>query len=343
MAVRVLVAEDSATARALLLHILGSDPDVRIVGMAHNGEDAVALTATLRPDVITMDVRMPGIDGFEATRRIMAQTPTPIVIISGHYERKDVDASMNALRAGALTILPKPSGPDSADFADQSAWLLRTVKAMAEVKVVRHRLEQPLARPAAPPVTAATQRARIVTVAASTGGPAALARILTQLSSPFPLPLLVVQHIAAGFAEGLARWLNGVSALPVRVAGERETLRPSTVYVAPDDRHLSVLDDRTITVLHSPAVNGFRPSGSVLFQSAAQVFGRGTVAVILTGMGEDGLSGLRAVRAAGGCIIAQDEASSVVFGMPGAAVEAGLTDVILPVASIAARLEELTA
>jgi len=344
MATRVLVAEDSPTARALLVAILEADQNVQVVGVAHTGEEAVAMTARLRPHVVTMDIRLPGIDGFEATRRIMAGTPTPIVIISGYYDRRDVAASMNALRSGAVTILPKPPGPDSHDFGDQCAWLVRTVKAMAEVKVVRHH-EQAIEAAALPVALSirSNERPRIVTIAASTGGPAALARILEELSNGFPLPLLVVQHIASGFAAGLAQWLNSVSNIPVRIAAEREPMRPSTVYLAPDDRHLSVLDPATLTVLPSPPLDGFRPSGSLLFESAVQVFGGAVVAVILTGMGDDGLAGLRRVRAAGGSIIAQDDATSVVFGMPGVAVEAGLPDFVLPLGAIASRLEALAA
>jgi two-component system chemotaxis response regulator CheB len=336
-ATRVLVAEDSATARELLVGMLSADPAITVIGTARNGEEAIAMTAALRPDVVTMDVRMPGIDGLEATRRIMAQTPTPIVIISGHY---DVVLSLEALRAGALTILPKPSGPHAENFAEQCAWLVRTVKSMAAVKVVRRRRGKPAA---AAPATARLPRARprIVSIAASTGGPAALAQVLGGLPPAFPLPLLVVQHIANGFADGLARWLDGVSPLSVRIAGEGEALAPGTVYLAPDDHHLMVRNAETVTVARTPPVDGFRPSASVLFESAARVFGGAAVAVVLTGMGEDGVSGIRSLHAAGGCVIAQDEQTSVIYGMPGATVAAGLADYVLPLPAIAKHIEAL--
>jgi two-component system chemotaxis response regulator CheB len=338
---RVLVAEDSVTARELLVEVLRSDPEIAVVGEATNGVEAVALTKQLQPSVVTMDIRMPRMDGFEATRQIMVETPTPIVIVSGTYEERDVECSMHALRMGALTVLAKPPGPEAADFDDQCRRLVQTVKAMAQVKVVRRwpeRLRGEL------PAIAAIQpgtRPRVVAMAASTGGPAALARILSELPAHFGLPVLVVQHIATGFVDGLAAWLNTTASLPVRVARDGDPLHPGTVYVAPDDHHLGVADRSTIAVSPTPAVDGFRPSGSVLFESVAQVFGKAVVAVILTGMGEDGVAGLRAVRTAGGRIIAQDEDTSVVFGMPGAAVAAGLADATMPLGAIASRLQEL--
>lgn len=339
---RVLVAEDSPTARELLVGMLSADPAIAVIGTAGDGEQAIAMTAALRPDVVTMDVRMPGIDGLEATRRIMAHTPTPIVIISGHYDTGDVVLSLEALRAGALTILPKPSGPGAEDFAEQCKWLARTVKSMAAVKVVRRRRVRPTA--ATPPATRRPRaRARIVSIAASTGGPAALAQVLGGLPPAFPLPVLVVQHIAHGFADGLARWLGGVSPLAVRIATASEPLAPATVYLPPDDHHLMVLNAETVTVVRTPPVGGFRPSASVLFESTARVFGGAAVGVILTGMGEDGVSGIRSVHASGGCVIAQDEQTSVIYGMPGATVAAGLADYVLPLPAIAKHIEALAA
>jgi two-component system chemotaxis response regulator CheB len=270
----------------------------------------------------------------------MVEAATPIVIVSGTYDERDVAVSMHALRAGALTVLAKPPGPEAPEFEDHCQRLVRTVKAMAGVKVVRRWSDRPRAeKPATLPQHVV--RPRVVTIAASTGGPAALARILSTLPLGFDPPVLVVQHIAAGFVDGLAAWLNTTAVLPVRVARDRDALRPGTVYIAPDDHHLAIADRSTIAVSRTPAVGGFRPSGSVLFESAARAFGNSVVAVILTGMGEDGLSGLRAVRTAGGRIIAQDEETSVVFGMPGAAIAAGLADVALPLGAIAPRLQEL--
>jgi len=339
---RVLVAEDSATARELLVEILRADPEIEVVGEANNGLEAVEMTKRLRPSVVTMDIRMPRMDGFEATRQIMVEAPTPIVIVSGISDLREVENSMHALRLGALAVLAKPPGPESPDFEDQSRRLVQTVKAMAQVKVVRRWPERIQAGLPPLPHIHATVRPRIVAIAASTGGPAALAHILGDMSPDFALPVLVVQHMAKGFADGFAAWLNTVAAsLRVTIARNGEPLCPRTVYVAPDDRHLGVADASTIAISNAAPIDGFRPSGTFLFESVAKAFGNAMVAVVLTGMGTDGVAGLRAVRMAGGRIIAQDEETSVVFGMPGAAISAGLADVTMPLGAISTRLREL--
>ena len=340
--IRVLVAEDSVTTRELLVEILRSDPEVEVAGEAKNGLEAVEMTGSFKPDVVTMDIRMPQMDGFEATRRIMVETPTPIVIVSGSASVREVEVSMHALRAGALTVLAKPPGPESPDFDEQSRRFIDTIKAMSQVKIVRRWPER--TRPERLPPAAVVRngaRPRLVAIAASTGGPAALARILSELPGDFPLPILVVQHIARGFVEGFAAWLNTTASLRVKVAEDGELLCGRTVYVAPDDRHLGATDRSTITVSNAPPIDGFRPSATFLFDSIARVFGSSAVAVILTGMGRDGVAGLRAIRETGGRVIAQDEESSVVFGMPGAAVSEGLADATLPLSTVAFRVREM--
>jgi two-component system chemotaxis response regulator CheB len=236
--------------------------------------------------------------------------------------------------------MPKPPGPDGVEFEDACRHLVRTIKAMAAVKVVRRWPERRRPRRAAATIESRA-RPRIVAMAASTGGPAALARILSDLPSDFDLPIVLVQHIASGFVEGFAAWLNTLASLPVRVARDGDALRPGSVLVAPDGAHVTVADPCTVAISHAPPVAGFRPAGSVLFESAAHVFGSAAVAVILTGMGEDGVAGLHVVRRNGGRIIAQDEATSVVFGMPGAAVAEGLPDTLLPLDAIPSCLQEL--
>jgi two-component system chemotaxis response regulator CheB len=342
--IRVLIADDSPTARALLGAILASDPEIQIVGEARNGAEAVELTQSLRPNLVTMDIAMPQLDGFEATKEIMITAPTPIVIVTASSALRDVENSMHALRVGALAIMPKPPGPESPAFDAATRELIANVKAMAQVKVVRHwRLPDEAARaaPPRPPVARTAGPVRAVAVATSTGGPAALHRLLAELPGDFAAPLLVVQHITRGFTAGLAEWLNKVSDLHVKLAEAGEALRPHTVYVAPDNRHLGVAGGSTVLLSDAPLVGGFRPSGTFLFESAARAFGPALVAVILTGMGDDGVAGLRAVRQAGGRVLAQDEGSCVIFGMPGAAVAAGVTDAVLPLDAIPARLVEL--
>jgi two-component system, chemotaxis family, protein-glutamate methylesterase/glutaminase len=336
---RVLVVEDSATARELLVEILRSDVELQVAGEAKNGVEAVAMTKELHPDIVTMDIRMPLMDGFEATKRIMVEVPTPIVIVSASIDAREVEISMRALRAGALTIVARPMGPRAPDFEDARLRFLGTVKAMSQVKVVRHWPEREGSnRLAAKPRTNPVGQAKIVAIAASTGGPTALCEVLSSLPGDFPLPILVVQHIAQGFVSGFASWLTTNIALRAKVAEPGEPLRPRTIYIAPDGQHLGVRDGRTVLVSSAPALGGFRPSASFLFRSVAAVFGRSTLAIVLTGMGQDGLEGLYVVRQAGGQILAQDEQSSVVFGMPGMAVAAGLADATLPLMSIGPRI-----
>lgn len=342
--IRVLVADDSPTVRTLLVQILNDDPEIRVVGEARNGDEAVALAESLRPDLVTMDVHMPGMDGLTATKEIMIRAPTPIVIVTSSARSRDVEASLATLRIGALDLLQKPSSPAAPDFEATAKRLVAAVKAMSQVKVVRHWRQgpSPAPTPRVPPSTApgtpAELRARVVAIASSTGGPAALQQVLSALPAGFAAPILVVQHITSGFTSGLARWLDSSCTLRVKVAEADEALAPGTVYIAPDDRHLGASDKATVVLSGTAPVGGFRPSGTFLFESVARAFGASALAVILTGMGDDGVLGLHAVRKAGGRVIAQDEPSSVIFGMPRAAVEAGLANLVLPIDAVAPRL-----
>ena len=338
--IRVLVAEDSATMRELLVAVLTSDPELIVAGEAKNGLEAVEMARRLRPDVIVMDVRMPVMDGLEATKRIMVEVPTPIVIVSGSFDVRDIEVSMHALRLGALSVLPKPPGPESPAFAEAAREFAATVKAMAQVKVVRRWPERPGVPGPVVARVARAERARVIAITASTGGPAALSRLLSGLPGDLPVPVLVVQHMAPGFVAGFAGWLNSVSSLRVKVAEDREPLEPGIVYLALDGCHLGVAGQAAIRLSGEAPIEGFRPSGTHLYRSVAASFGPSVLAVILTGMGEDGVAGLRAVRDAGGRVFAQDEASSVVFGMPGKAAEAGLADAMFPVEEMAARMLE---
>jgi two-component system chemotaxis response regulator CheB len=340
--IRVVVAEDSLTVRELLVEILESDPGIRVVGQAKNGLEAVELAARLKPDLITMDVHMPVMDGFAATKEIMVQTPTPILIVSSSASDREVGLSLHALRAGALMVVSKPDNPHSAAFAARREELVMMAKAMAQVKVVRRWASQPgSGRPVPAPLAALGARVRLVAVAASTGGPAALQRILEVLPGDFPVPLLIVQHIATGFETGLAEWLASTCGIRVKVAEDGEPLAARTAYLAPDDRHLGIRPDRRVHLDDTAPIDGFRPSATYLFGSAARAYGARVTAVVLTGMGRDGVEGLRAVKAAGGRVIAQDEGTSVVYGMPREAAAAGLVDLELPIGEIGSRLTDL--
>jgi two-component system, chemotaxis family, protein-glutamate methylesterase/glutaminase len=335
--IRVVVVEDSTTARTLLVSLLQNDPEIQVVGEAADGVEGVALTQKLRPDVVTMDIHMPRMDGLAATKEVMITVPTPIVIVTGSSVAADVGLALNTLRAGAVALLHKPNGPGTPGFEEAARKLCDTVKAMASVKVVRHWRRSP-----APEVSRVVPRRRmpdrVIAIVASTGGPEALQRLLSELPGDFPTPVLVVQHITPGFTQGLADWLNSTCDLHVKVAEPGELLRPHFVYLAPDDRHLGVTKRDTVAVSDSAPVGGFRPAGTYLFDSVAAIYSSSVTAVILTGMGQDGVEGLRSIRRAGGRIFAQDEKSSVVWGMPGAAAAAGLPDLILPLEEIVARL-----
>ena len=335
---RIVVAEGSVN--ATLRQAFSLDAATVIAGVATDGLQAVALTRKLRPDAVVIDARMPRIDGFEATRRIMSETPTPIVIVAENVDQAAVQVSMEALRAGALAAVQKPIRAGTSEFAARSAMLVATVRTMADVKVVRRWPERPTPRLPVlkSSINLAATRPALVAIGASTGGPAALYRILTDLRPTFPLPILVTQHIACGFVDGMIRWLDAAAPLKVKLAKHGEPLQPSTVYVADDNHHLTVLPNRTIALTEDPAVDGHRPSATVLFRSVADAFGPKALAVVLTGMGRDGTDGLGAVQRAGGLVLAQDEPSSAVFGMPKAAIDAGVTNLVLPLEAIADHL-----
>lgn len=333
--VRVLIADDSRTARALLRTILEADPAIVVVAEAVDGEAAARLTGQLRPDLVLMDIDMPGLDGFEATRRIMVEAPTPIVVVSGRQDVHEVGLALRALRAGALSIMAKPPGPGI--DTDAARRLVMLAKAMADVHVVRQHGRGDTA--ATVPDDGRAVRLGAVGVAASTGGPAAISGFLRALPTDLGVPVLVVQHIAEGFDAGFAAWLQSATSLPVALAVNGMLLKPGCVYVGPHDRHLEVAGDR-IRLTRDDPVRGFRPSADVLFRSLADRFGAGAGAVVLTGMGEDGVDGAAAVHAAGGLVLAQDEASSAVFGMP--KVVGALAELVGPVERLAARVASAT-
>lgn len=339
--IRALIVDDSPTVRELLVYILQSDPQIRVVGTARDGEEAVALALRLHPDVITMDIRMPRMDGFQATKRIMQQAPTPIVVVSASVEAEDLRIAFNAIRAGALTVVEKPSGPGSEAYTAIRDHLVTTVKLMSGVKVVRRWVTGMLRapRPAAPPSAQEISTA-IVAMAASTGGPAALYQTLKDLSD-FPLPILVVQHIARGFGRGLVEWLDKATRLPVKTAQAGETPVPGQVLVAPDDHHMRLNADGRIQLLPRANERELCPSADYLFGSIADLYGRKALGVIMTGMGRDGVEGLKRLKAAGGRVIAQDEQSCVVFGMPHEAIAARVVDQVVPLERMAAAISEM--
>ncbi|MDO8901887.1 MAG: chemotaxis-specific protein-glutamate methyltransferase CheB [Phenylobacterium sp.] len=344
--VRVMIVEDSLVVRQLLTHIVGRDPRFLIVAAVASAEEALDAIPKVRPDVISMDIRLPGMDGLEATARIMADYPTPIVVIADAVEDAALRISMNALRAGALTVVEKPAGPANASYERLADTICTQLFIMSSVPVIRRRsiggATTPLSRP--PPGGAgAFKRLDFLALAASTGGPPALAKVIGALPADFPAPVFIVQHMGAAFMEGFAKWLGGLSAMPVVLAMDGARAKESHIYVAPGDSHLSVRGDGIIHISRDPPAGGQRPSANVLFGSLAEIAPTRTVAALLTGMGEDGAQGLSRLAQGGGHTIAEHASTAVVNGMPAAAVRLKAARDILPLDLIGPRIVQLAA
>jgi two-component system chemotaxis response regulator CheB len=341
---RVMIVEDSPTVRLLLEDIIGGDPRLEIVASVGSAEEALALLHTARPDVISLDIRLPGMDGFQATRRIMAERPTPIVVVSASVDAEDLKISMNALNAGALAVLEKPTLATGAEYSALAQRLCRQLLLMSDVPVItRH--ERPAAtrpRLAPPPVAPLHPPGyyRLLGIVASTGGPNALVSLFKALGPDWPLPILLVQHITPSFLPGFVAWLDDIIPLRAAVARDDEVPRPGHVYLAPADGHLEI-DGPRLRVTDGPPVSSQKPSGTILLRSIARSYGSRALAVLLTGMGDDGALGLKEIRDAGGYTIAQDQATSVVYGMPGTAVRLGAAVEELALAHIGPRLLQI--
>jgi len=353
--VRVLLVDDSRVQRAAMKAILARSPDLDVVATAEDGIAAVAAVLEHRPDVVCMDVRMPRLDGLEATRRIMAERPTPILLVTAEDNlATDVDLALRALEAGALDVLPKPAnleggGPAGGDT--QGARLAARLRLLAGVPVISHpahRLRKPGVE-AKPPAddadrtkTTFHRRAgRVVAIVASTGGPSALRALLGALPRDLKAALVVVQHIDAAFEEGLVKWLDEETPLAVVSPVDGQDLHQGTIYVAPQRRFCEVTDRRRLALREEPYSAGAHcPSGDRLMTTTAAAYGRNAIGVVLTGMGVDGAAGLLAMRRAGALTIAQDEATSVIYGMPQAAAQNGAALKVLPLDRIAAAIVE---
>lgn len=343
--IRVLVVEDSLTVRKRMLQVLSTDPDIEVVGEAEDGRRGIELCQQLRPDVVTMDMMLPVMSGLAATEFIMAYCPTPILIVSASTNRGELFRTYEALAAGALDVLEKPLGDELDSLWERK--LVDTVKLISRVEVITHlkaRLGSARRAPADFVVRVEPlprrRPLRAVAVGVSTGGPAALTQLLRALPADFPLPILIVIHIGKLFAPAFAEWLDGQSPINVTYAEDGEALpAPGSgrVLLAPPDRHL-VLRQGRLRLTQDGERHSCRPSVDVLFESLAQELAADCVACLLTGMGKDGAEGLLAVRRSGGRTIAQDEATSVVFGMPREAILIGAAEQVLPLDRIAPAL-----
>lgn len=348
--IRVLIADDSSLVRSLLAGFLADQPDIEVVGEAADGRRAVELALALRPDVMTMDLEMPVMSGLAAIEEIMHTKAVPILVVSS---AADAQSAFEAVRLGALEVVSKP------DYSPQAAAdFVARVRMLAGVSVITR--IRPRARvgtaetgdavvatvpptQAPPPALPTGDWPRVFALAASTGGPPALAQVLPRLPADFPCPVLIAQHIADGFAPGMAEWLASLCALPVRIPADGETLAAGTIYLSPSERHLTVAAHGCLRLRERGPTDLYRPSCDALLQSVAEAYDRRAVGIVFTGMGSDGARGLARIRERGGVTLAQDEASSVIFGMNRVAIEAGAAARVLPLAEIAGEMLRLAA
>jgi len=331
--IKILIVDDSKTETLLLKSILEAEADMKVIGCASNGREGLKLTALLKPDLITMDLAMPLLDGFEATRLIMSQHPTPIIVISSRLDDSSLNASFKALAAGALCVLEKPDQSKAAAFHSAKRRIIDAVRSMAEIKVIKRRF----------PITAKANKAavikpkpaltkgsfEIIAIGSSVGGPQALKNIFSKLPADFPIPIVVVQHMTPGFIHGFTQWLNKQVDPRVKEAENSELLIPGTVYFAPDNHHLEIIRRNGglyAKLTHGLPVSGFYPSANVLLKSVAMAAAKNAIGILLTGMGSDGALGLLDVKNAHGHTFTQDEQSAIVFGMAGVAHSLGAAD-----------------
>jgi len=344
--ISVLIVEDSRVEQEVLLRVLSSAPDLRVVGTASNGAEAVEMVARCRPDVVTMDLMMPRMNGIDATRQIMETTPVPVVVVSGNWGCEDVARASEAFAAGALAGVRKPRGPEASDYEELRGDLLRTLRQMAGVKVVRRwrrmRADTTSGGARATVVEKPRDGLRVVAVGVSTGGPPALEAMLRRLPENFPLPILIVQHIAEGFVDGLTEWLRRSTRLGVQLATSGCPVRGGQVYLAPDGVHMGIDAKGRIVLEGSAPEHSQRPSASYLFRSVAAACGGRAVGALLTGMGRDGARELRELRDTGAVTVAQNAESCVVFGMPAEAIRLGAAQHVLPPEGIGDLLCALT-
>lgn len=334
--IRVVVVDDSPFAVEVLRVMLQSAPDVRVVGVAPDGRAGFELVMQHRPDVLLTDLHMPEMDGLALTRAVMSEAPTPILVVSGSTTEEDV---FRLLGAGAVDVYLKPDAVEGAEFERKSRELAQKVRIAAGVSVVRRRLVPPPSVPSEPLKPAGP--ACVVAIGASTGGPQALRQLLGALPADFPVPVVCVQHISAGFLAGLVDWLDGVCEIDVTIAPRGEEAKPGCAYFAPETHHLEFREGRILEWSHGPPVEGHVPSVTSTFRSVARSCGGDAIGILLTGMGRDGADGLHDMRRRGAVTIAEAASTSLVFGMPAQAIALGAAQFVLPLPEIAERLRGL--
>ena len=338
--IKVMVVEDSMVARELLVYILESSPDISVIATAENGAEALSRLKSYTPDLITMDVNMPEMDGLEATARILEQYPIPIIIISSALDPEERANTFKIIDVGALALLDKPSGITAPNFEKEAESIVEMVKMMSEIKILkRKQKEKNTSAPNPPPHL--NKRFDIVAIGVSTGGPSALKEIFSNLRPDFPLPVLLVQHIADGFEQSLVDWLNIYSKLPVHVAKHDEQITRGHIYVAPSRKHMMISNRRRISLVPMGESDKHCPSVSKLFQSVSNIYSQNAIGIILTGMGKDGAAELKMMKQNGALTIAQNKESSIIHGMPGEAVKIGAATFVQSIEEIIQTLNNI--
>lgn len=342
--VRVLIVDDSAYMRVALKDMIGSDANISVVATAKNGVEGVELTKTHAPDVVLLDIQMPKMDGIATLKRIMKEHPTRVVMLSA-MDKIDADLPLRALEMGAVEFLSKPGGPISVDIVKYRNQIVRTILDVSRAKIEalqRARAPLRLHEERLTPKETKGKGLKAVVIAASTGGPRALEHVFSRLPRDIPAAIFVVQHLPAIFCDSFSRRLDAVEGPHTVLASEGMAVKPGFAYLAPGGRHMVVQEcsllSASIRLDDSEPVRFVRPSADVLFSSAAQCFGERLMAVILTGMGLDGVDGALAVKSAGGKVVVQDEGTSVIYGMPKAVVDSGAADIVTSLEDISAQI-----
>lgn len=342
--IRVLVVDDSAFMRKVIGDIIESDPELHVVARAYNGLDALKKVHEFHPDVVTMDVEMPGMDGISALQEIMRTEPVPVIMISS-LTAKGADLTVQALEMGAVDFVAKPSGQISLDIDKVKDEIIHKVKIAAGTRSLIENIpyndkKNSFLSPGKKPALGKNSLNKLILIGTSTGGPRALYEVIPRFTADLDAAILVVQHMPAGFTRSLADRLNGVSAIRVKEAEDGEPIKSACAYIAPGDFHLGVKAGRKgsgnlmISLNQNPPRGGHRPAVNTMFESVAAIFSGAIVAVIMTGMGQDGTEGLKVLKAKGARSIAEDQSTCIVYGMPRAAIEAGMVDRIVPLDAI---------
>jgi two-component system chemotaxis response regulator CheB len=339
--IKVLIIEDSITAQNLISSILVTDPDIKVIGTARDGVEALRILQVSKPDVITMDLYMPKMHGVEVTRQIMETQPVPIVIVSSYWEATNKELAFQCVDAGAVAMVEKPQGLRRDQYEESAKRLIQTVKSMSEVKLVKRRRPHSLKSQEGGIGESSQTIVELVAIGASTGGPPILRDILSGITPDFPVPIVIVQHIAHGFLEGMVDWLSNLVTVDIHVAEQGMVLLPGHVYFGPDDWQISISRQKRVVLTKDKPEHGLRPSISYLFRALANTYDDSVLGVLLTGMGVDGAREMKTMKERGAKTIAQDEQTSVIFGMPAEAIRLGGVSYVLPAEQIGPMITSL--